>query len=236
MVSRLPAWNTRSESPIDNAGDQVSRQHEHQAGGHLPPIPEAGGTMRRKGSLAWMVTAFLGLLLFSGCVDPMNIHVDASAVAPGNGSSTFPFRTIEDGLTAAAPGGTVHVAAGDYPENLIVGKSVILGGAGAGETRLWADMAERGIEVVSDQVEIHGLSIIGVGVPGSGTEFVAGVWGENVSGLTLRNMVIGPYLGMGIAVAYSNGVRIEGNSVGNVMDQPGYAYDADCLDPLVCDS
>ena len=59
-------------------------------------------------------------------VDPNNIFVLAGATG-GNGSSTKPFGTIPDGISAVNPGGTVHILAGDYPitANIAVNKNGI---------------------------------------------------------------------------------------------------------------
>lgn len=46
-------------------------------------------------------------------VDPENIRVKAGSV-DGNGSIAHPFGTLQEGIAAVAPGGTVHVAAGTY--------------------------------------------------------------------------------------------------------------------------
>jgi hypothetical protein len=129
-------------------------------------------------------------------------------------------------LTAVAPGGTVHVAAGDYPENLIIRKPMILDGAGSETTRLLADMAGRGIQVIASDVEIHGLAVVGTGAPSPGGGLVAGIWAENAAGLTLRDSAIGPYCGLGIAVGYGTGALIENNVVSQVRDHPDYPDDA----------
>ena len=117
----------------------------------------------------------LVVLCAGGCVDPSNIYVDSTATGPGCGSEDHPFRSIQLGLALVAEGGTVHVAAGDYLENLVVRKPVRLLGAGTGETRLLAEMTRKGIEIRSGDVEIAGLSIIGQGEPDRDNLFVGGI-------------------------------------------------------------
>ena len=70
--------------------------------------------------------------------DPNNIYVDAAAASGGNGSSGFPFQTINEGITAVNAGGTVHVAAGNYGETLYIDKPLTLCGAGVGSTTITA--------------------------------------------------------------------------------------------------
>jgi uncharacterized repeat protein (TIGR01451 family) len=47
-----------------------------------------------------------------------------------SGSSSSPFLTIQKGIDTVSPGGTVHVAAGTYPENVVINKHLTLSGAG----------------------------------------------------------------------------------------------------------
>jgi len=90
--------------------------------------------------------------------DLNNIYVDASASAGGNGSSAFPYQTINDGISAVNAGGTVHVAAGTYPETLYISKALTLAGAGVGSTIITASGDANG--------PFSAASIVGVDVNG----------------------------------------------------------------------
>ncbi|WP_404332372.1 hypothetical protein [Mesobacillus maritimus] len=64
-------------------------------------------------------------------VDPNNIYVEAGAT-DGDGSQANPFGTIEEGVTAVNPGGTVHILEGTYniENQLVIDKSLTLQGEG----------------------------------------------------------------------------------------------------------
>jgi len=165
-------------------------------------------------------------LLAGACVDHKNIYVDINSTGPGDGSQASPFLHIAEGLAMVAPGGTVHVAAGEYYENLFIEKRLTLQGAGIEETQLLADVTASGIEIVSRGVEVAGFSIMGIGDPSPEEYLVAGIWAENARNITVRENAIGPYCGLGIAVAYSSGVLLENNQVSQITDLPAYPYDS----------
>jgi len=166
------------------------------------------------------------LCVGGACLDPGNVYVDAGAAGPGNGSIHAPFPDIGSGVSAVAEGGTVHVAAGEYHENVVIPKPAALLGAGSGLTRLLADMGANGIEIQASGVTIGGLSIAGEGAPGAEEVPVAALLGRNVNNLTIRDNEVGPYAGCGIAVAHAAGVVIENNVVQEIADQPAFLYDA----------
>jgi hypothetical protein len=53
-------------------------------------------------------------------VEPDTEHVDASFVGTSDGSAAQPWTTIGDAIAAAAPGASVAVAAGSYPEAVVI--------------------------------------------------------------------------------------------------------------------
>src|SRR6185503_3240954 len=97
----------------------------------------AGGTVTAAGNGSATITATaLGGLTASASLVVAARHVwfvdaSASGVATQLGSAAFPFASIQQGLTAAAPGDTVRVAVGTYagPAN-VVKPVVMLGDSG----------------------------------------------------------------------------------------------------------
>ena len=108
-------------------------------------------------------------------VDPDNIYVDASAPAGGNGTSAAPFQTITAGIAAVNSGGTVHVLAGTYPENLYIEKPLTLSGAGRGS-----------VTIVSDADAVGLYSSAGLSVYNAS--------GVTLTGFTLQTVAPGPTL------------------------------------------
>jgi nitrous oxidase accessory protein NosD len=162
-------------------------------------------------NICWPLGFLLVGLVFLGCMD--QVYVDAGAPGPGLGSPEAPFPKIATGLFWASSGATVHVGAGDYAENLVISRPVRLLGAGAGSTRLLADVTRKGIEISADDVEVRGLSIIGIGQPDPENMFLGGVYAEDVNRLTVSENIVGPYSSMGIGVGSASNVTIEDNQV-----------------------
>ncbi len=110
------------------------------------------------------------------------VHVDAAAAPGGNGHPDLPFQTINEGMDAVNPGGTVHVAAGVYGEELYVTKSFNLVGAGSDSTTIVVDADAP--ETFSES----GIDIVGVdGFTMSGFTIVAQVPGPVLAVITVRN-------------------------------------------------
>ena len=180
--------------------------------------------MRDRLTVRWWRVLSLALTMLAlgayGCVDPYNIFVDASAPCGGNGSALLPFQRIADGIEAVAGGGTVHVAAGDYPENLVIDRALRIEGAAGNTARLLADGSRHGIEVVSGDVEIVGMSVAGQGPPDPDAGLLGGIWVEGVDDVALRDNRIGPYASIGIGAGHGANFVIEDNTVEQITGEP----------------
>jgi len=152
-------------------------------------------------------------LLAGACTDLSEVYVDASAAGPGNGSPEAPFQRIGQGLFWVVSGGTVHVAEGQYHENLVIARPVRLIGAGSTSTRIVPDITKKGVEIASDDVEVRGFAVSGVGEPDPGDIFVGGIWAENVSNIVVSDNAIGPYAVMGIGIGNASNISVENNEI-----------------------
>jgi len=83
------------------------------------------------------------------------VHVDATASGSLNGSILDPYADISPAIPRVAPGGTVHVAAGTYPENVTIGK---IGVTLQAVTRHGA-VIEGTVVITADNVTVDGFSI-----------------------------------------------------------------------------
>ena len=94
---------------------------------------------------------------------------------PARGTFNEPFQTIQLGINAVVPGGTVNVAAGDYVGNLFINKPLTLAGSGQDNTKLYPSIigpmpgassslpagASNVILVQANDVTIHDLMVDG---------------------------------------------------------------------------
>ena len=202
----------------------------------LPPDRNRRSMMKtRIGCISASILICAGLLA-GACDDPNNIYVDASASGPGDGSPESPFQRIGQGLFWVASGGTVHVAQGDYNENLVILRPMKLQGAGSETTRLLADVTEIGIEIKSSDVKVSGFSIAGQGDPDIENQMLAGIWAENVNNLIIRENEVGFYSSCGICVREGSNITIETNQVSwisEVQYDPGVGIGIAEVDDLV---
>ena len=112
-----------------------------------------------------------------------DLYVDAACLAaPGTGAEGDPFCTIQEAVDdadlLAPPGGTIHVAAGTYTENVTIDKNVMLLGAGPGEYGTIVDgnnvgtvfVVVPGVTVIiSDMTIRNGRAPTGGGILNTGT-------------------------------------------------------------------
>ena len=82
------------------------------------------------------------------------------------------FDNIQDGIAAVADGGTVNVAAGDYNEQVVIDKSLILLGAkanvdprggawGSGQSVINPGSGNTGIDIMASDVTVNGFEVTG---------------------------------------------------------------------------
>ena len=122
--------------------------------------------IKRTASLILVLALVLSLMVGMNTVVLANnneVYVDAAnCPGPGSGTPSDPFCSIQAGIDAVAPGGTVYVAAGVYYEgDITIDKPLSLIGAGCGESYVDADGTSYVFHVTSDDVTISGFSIHG---------------------------------------------------------------------------
>ncbi|MCB0116864.1 MAG: DUF1565 domain-containing protein, partial [Caldilineaceae bacterium] len=98
------------------------------------------------------------------------VWVDPIGNDANDGSKASPFATIQKGVTEVASGGTVHVNAGTYAENVTINKALTLNGAqanvpvggrtpaGAAESTLQGQL-----DIAASNVEVNGMSFTNPG-------------------------------------------------------------------------
>ena len=59
---------------------------------------------------------------------PVYVNASAPVCTSDCGTASKPYQTLAAAITRVAPGGTIHVAAGSYTENLVVNKDVTISG------------------------------------------------------------------------------------------------------------
>lgn len=93
---------------------------------------------------------------------PANVlYVEAGAPAGGDGSAERPFASVQAGINAVAPGGTVFVRDGTYTEpQLNIGKPLTLVGESRDGTVIQVTTTEYGVKVHSSDVTIANLTIL----------------------------------------------------------------------------
>ena len=75
------------------------------------------------------------------------VSVNDDSAAGGDGSTAKPYQKISEGVAGALPGATVNVAAGNYSDNVVVGKPLSILGAGSGTDGSVVQAASAGADV-----------------------------------------------------------------------------------------
>ncbi len=101
---------------------------------------------------------------------------DPDGSGPATAVGTDAFATLQPGIDAVTPGGTVKVAAGSYAGGLTIAKSVSVLGSGSGSAIVAGSGSGTGVAITAPAVELSGLSVrnFATGLSaGSGTAYLA---------------------------------------------------------------
>jgi len=162
---------------------------------------------------------------------PVTVWVDDTGpscpTGPGSGTQADPYCKIQDGINGVAAGGTVHVLAGTYNENVDVNKSVTLVGAGASSTTVQAAASSDNVfDVTSNNVTIDGFTVQGA----TGSD-IAGIRNHcRDGGRFEHNAVTGNFYG--IAIVNSSNVTTAANEVYD-NDAEGIYLESNCTNCVI---
>ncbi len=171
----------------------------------------------RKKTFCSAILIFIGIFVVS-CISYDDVYVDANSVVPGDGSPDAPFQKISQALEVVAHSGTIHVASGDYYENLVVRHTMTLQGAGRENTNIYADINQKGIEIISDNVTVTAFSVIGSGEVTLEDQVPGGIWSNGYNNITIENNSVGPYIYCGICTGEGFNVNISNNEVSQISE------------------
>ncbi len=123
-------------------------------------------------------------------VESTTQHVDTSHTGMSNGSDTNPWKDVQDGIDAAAPGAIVAIAAGHYEEDLeVVGKAVRLWGKCPAEVEVAGIAIGLSIGAGADGSEVRDLAVtsggVGINLRGAEQVLIERVWIHDTGGYGL---------------------------------------------------
>lgn len=174
---------------------------------------------------------------YAGISQQGEIYVDDDA--PASWYDLTHVKTIEEGLSRVAPGGTVHVYSGNYEESVYIKESVNLIGEGRESTRIIGDTSFIML-INAGETTISGFTIKHQGVTGLAGVYISG--GDSFSvtdnrfeascgdamriynaddGLVTRNIIEGCDRGVHLTSSSMNNLFYHNNFFGNVVQ----AYD-----------
>jgi len=174
----------------------------------------------------------LGILVF-GTVGwaATPIYVDAGRPDDsGDGTSwATAKKTIQAGIGVVDIGGTVHVAAGTYEENVDIDKSLTLQGVDRDTT-----IINGKVTTAADNVEFTGFTVTGMLQAGDMCAWYSGVvisnnilktiHGAACHGLIIQNNVINGDASQGISLDACDGTSITGNTITGFQNGPHAGY------------
>ena len=139
-----------------------------------------------------------------------NIYIDAGNITgTEDGTKTYPFNTIVEGIIAVAPGKSVIVTAGTYNEQLIINKGINLEGAGQNNTFITGS----GLTGNLISLEADNISISNFAINGDSSTSV-GIYFDNYSFININNNLIKNNKDYGISYINSAPI-IEDNNIEN---------------------
>ncbi|MHC2994208.1 MAG: right-handed parallel beta-helix repeat-containing protein [Candidatus Atribacteria bacterium] len=138
----------------------------------------------------------------------LNIYVDAGNISgTEDGTRTYPFNTVSEGLKAAVEGKSVVVSGGTYNEQLVINKGITLQGAGKENTFITGTGFNGNlITCEADNITISGFTIDG------GNSTSVGIYLDGYSSININNSLIKNSSDYGIS--YGNSApTIEDNNI-----------------------
>jgi hypothetical protein len=141
----------------------------------------------------------------------LDVYVDAKNVSGiEDGTETYPFNTITEGIEAVVSGKSVIVAAETYNEQLVINKGITLRGESKNNTFITGNgFTGNLITITADNVTISGFSIYG-----KSNTFI-GIYSDSYSSIEISENIIQNHRGSGIFYQRTSGDFISGIYVYN---------------------
>ena len=144
-----------------------------------------------KKSLVSVIMLFIFLPFFVFSSHSGDIYVNAKASGTQNGSKSHPFRTINQALEKADSGDKIHVAQGEYEENITLKKNIKLYGEDKNNTIIKAKKDKWSTVFVENDSKIDNFTIKG------GEN---GIWVERKAEFSVSNCILKSNNQDGIAI------------------------------------
>ncbi len=155
------------------------------------------------------------------------------AASPQTGS----LGRIQEGVNAVATGGTVNIAAGAYPESLLISKPLILQSSSGAASTIINGGDPYSVFITSRDVTVDGFTITNPGYTGgsdaAGIVVEPNPYGSNVRVRITNNLIhdIGSpgrtsvsYGNCGINIGFADGVEIDHNEIYNIIHNDPNAW------------